>query len=542
MSKVNGGLLAIKALKNEGVRCIFGLSGGHIDPFLQACLKENVRIVDSRHEQGATFMAEAWARVTGQPGIALATAGPGVTNTITSIWNSLECQVPVILLGGRSDLSQFDLGSPQEISSLPLVASVTKWSKTVYETKRIPEYISMAYRQALSGRPGPVYLEIPWDVLLNEVDDEDVTFPTNYRSSGRVQGDSNLVKKAVELLLGAEKPIVIAGSGIWWSQAAQELKEFIDLFKLPLILTQMGRGCVPEDHPLCFGPTKVGTRQADVVLLIGTRLTHNLNYGRPGFFNDTAKWIQIDIEPTEVGRNRPIDIGIVGDAKAVLIQMIEEARDRCKERNEIPWIEECREYVKKRQEKANADMNSDSVPIHPARLCREVRDFLDRDATIITDGGDTTLWGAAILRSYEPGHWLDNVPTGALGPGIPYAVAAKVARPDKQVCLVTGDGSFGFNAMEFDTMVRLNIPVVCVICNDESWGMVMHLQLENGGQPVATQLGFRPYHKMVQSLGGYGEAVERPEDIRPALERAFKSGLPACINVRCLSVSRSIRR
>ena len=542
MSKVNGGLLAIRALKNEGVGCIFGLSGGHIDPFLQACLKENVRIIDTRHEQGATFMAEGWARVTGEPGIALATAGPGVTNTITSIWNCLECQVPVILIGGRSNLSEFDLGAPQEINSLQLVSSVTKWSKTVYETKRIPEYISMAYRQALGGRPGPVYLEMPWDVLRNEVNGEDVIFPTKYRSTGRAQGDPDLIKKAIELILAAERPIAIAGSGIWWSHAAQELQQFIDLVKLPVTLTEMGRGCVPEDHPLCFGPTRVGSRQADLVLLIGTRLTHNLNYGRPGLFNNTAKWIQIDIEPTEVGRNRPIDVGIVGDAKAVLKQLIEEMKDSRKERDKSSWIEECTEYMRKRQEKAKIEMYSDSVPIHPARLCREIRDFLDRDATIAMDGGDATMWGGAILKSYEPGHWLNNIPTGALGPGIPYAVAAKIARPDKQVLLLTGDGSFGFNAMEFDTMVRHNIPVVCVICNDESWGMVLHEQLANGGQPVATQLGFRPYHKIVQALGGYGEAIERPEEIRPALERAFNSGLPACINARCICVSRSTQR
>jgi len=542
MSKFNGGRLAVKALKNEGVGCIFALSGGHIDPLFQACLDENVRIIDVRHEQAAAFMAEGWARVTGQPGIAVATAGPGVTNTITGLWNSLECQAPMILFGGRSPISQFDLGAPQEIDSLSLVASVTKWSKTVYETKRIPEYVSMAYRQALGGRPGPVYLEIPWDVFLDEVEEEEITFPTSYRTTARPQGDPDLVKKAVELLLSAERPVVIAGSGVWWSQAGKELQELIDLIKLPLTLAQMARGAVPEDHPLCFGPTRVGTRQADTVLLIGTRLNHCLNFGRPGLFNDEAKWIQIDIEATEVGRNRPIDIGIIGDAKAVLKQMIEEARDRCKGREELPWIEECREYVGKRQEKAEADMHSDSVPIHPARLCREIRDFLDRDATIVMDGGDTTMWGAAILKSYEPGHWLDNVPTGALGPGIPFAMAAKVARPDKQVFLLQGDGSFGLNAMEFDTMVRHNIPVVCVICNDEAWGMVMHEQLDFGRKAVGTRLGYRPYEKMVQALGGYGEAIERPEEIRPALERAFNSGLPACINARCISVSRATRR
>ena len=326
---------------------------------------------------------------------------------------------------------------------------------------------------------------------------------------------------------------------MFWSQAGKELQELVEIINLPLTLIQMGRGVVPEDHPLCFGPTRVGAKQADVVLLIGSRLNYGLNFGRPGLFKKEQKWIQIDIEPTEVGRNRSIEVGIVGDAKAVLGQMIAEARDRCEHRKESPWVEECRAYINGRQAQLEAQMNSDIVPIHPARLCKEIRDFIDRDAIIAMDGGDTTIWGAAVLRSYNPGHWLDNGPTGCLGVGVPFAIAAKIAHPDKQVVLLNGDGSFGLNGMEFDTMMRHNIPVVCVICNDEAWGMMMHLQQAMGeDRVIGTRLGFRPYERMVQGLGGYGEAVEKPKDIRPALERAFASGVPACINVRCLSLTR----
>lgn len=223
--------------------------------------------------------------------------------------------------------------------------------------------------------------------------------------------------------------------------------------------------------------------------------------------------------------------------------MIAEARDRCESHDESPWVKECRAHIKGRQEQLEAEMNSDSVPVHPARLCKEIRDFIDRDAIIAMDGGDTTVWGAAVLKSYKPGHWLDNGPTGCLGVGVPFAMAAKVARPDKQVILLNGDGSFGLNGMEFDTMIRHNIPVVCVICNDEAWGMMMHPQQAMGeDRVVGTRLGFSRYDRMVQGLGGYGEAIERPEDIRPALERAFASGLPACINVRCISLSRGAQR
>ena len=387
MTKVTGGRLLVKALKNEGVKCIFALSGGHVEPIFQGCIDEKVKLIDVRHEQAAALAAEGWARVTGQPGVAVVTAGPGVTNTLTGLWNSFECKAPVIIFGGRSPLSEFELGSLQDIDTLALTEPITKWRRGGYETKRIPEYVSMAYRQAVSGRPGPAYLEFPQDVLEAEVEEGEITFPVNYRTIARPPGDPALIKKAVEMLLNAKKPVVIAGSGIWWSRAEKELRELIELVKLPLILTQMARGAVPEDHPLCFGPTRVGTRQADVVLLIGTRLNYGLNFGRPSLFGTEGKWIQIDIEPEEIGRNRPIDVGITGDAKAVLSQIVEEARDRCKGRKELPWIEECREYVRSRQNQLGAEMNSDSVPIHPARLCREIRDFIDRDAIIVMDGG-----------------------------------------------------------------------------------------------------------------------------------------------------------
>ncbi|MDZ4231113.1 MAG: thiamine pyrophosphate-binding protein [Dehalococcoidales bacterium] len=541
MGKVTGGRLVVKALKQEGIECIFALSGRDIDPIFQACIDEKVRLIDTRHEQAAAFMAEGWARATGKPGVAAVTGGPGVANAFTSIWNASISLSPTIVLGGAVQRAELTLGAFQEMDSTLLVSPITKWRESIRDARRIPEYISMAFRQALSGRPGPVYLELPSDVLLDEV--EEAPLPVSYRTTARAQGDPALVKKAVEMLLNAKRPIVIAGSGVRWSGAGKELQEFIEMAKLPLTLTQMGRGVVPEDHPMCFGPTRVGTKQADVVLVVGTRLNYALNYGRPALFGEGGKWIQVDIEPTDIGRNRPIDIGIMGDAKAVLGQMIEEARDRCKNRQELPWVEECRAYIRDRQKQLEVNMNSDSSPVHPARLCKEVRDFLDRDATIVLDGGDITLWGAAVLRSYEVGHWLDNTPTGCLGSGTAFAMAAKAARPDKQVFLLNGDGSFGLNAMEFDTMVRHKLPVVCAIGNDGAWGLIKHGQQAHGADRViGTELGFVRYDKMVEALGGYGEAVETPRDIRPALERAFASGLPACINVKCADVFRGLPR
>ena len=537
MAQFNGGSLVAKMLKQEGVEYVFGLSGGHIDPIFQGCLDEGIRVIDTRHEQAAVFMADGWARVTGKPGVAVVTAGPGVTNAISGLWTAQATGSPIVVFGGRSPLGEFEQGSMQDMDSLSLVRTVTKWARAGYETKRIAEYVSMAFRHALSGRPGPVYLEFPDDVLAAKVDEAEVVLPRNYRTAARSQGDPDLVKAAVELLLRAEKPIIIAGGGVWWSQAAKELLEFIELTKIPLF-SGLDRvpGYIPADHSLCL--PMVANQDADVVLLLGARLDFRLWYGRSPMFDSNSKWIQVDIEPTEIGRNRPIDIGITGDAKAVLKQMIEKARDRCRGRSELPWVKECRERLKVLQGQMEIPGDPDGVPIHPARLCREIRDFIDRDATVVVDGGDTSVWSFFAIWGNQPGHILGVLPTGTLGVGPSFAMAAKLARPSTQVVLISGDGSFGLNGMEFDTMVRHKLPVVCIICNDCAWGMVMHEQQAIGsGRVVGTQLGSARYDKVVEALGGYGEMIEKPADIRPALQRAFDSGKPACINVKCLSVS-----
>jgi acetolactate synthase-1/2/3 large subunit len=530
LAEIDGGKLVVKALKQEGVECIFGLSGGHIDPIFQACKDEGIRLIDVRHEQAAVFMAEGWAWVTGKPGVAVVTAGPGVTNAVTGLWNALGRCAPVIVFGGRSALREFEMGSMQDMDSLGLAKTVTKWARAGYETRRVAEYVSMAFRQAMSGRPGPAYLEFPMDILYARVKEEDAVIPAHYRPDVGPEGDPDLVGKAVDLLLGAQRPVIVAGTGIWWAHASKELGEFATLTGIPV---SAPHGLIPADHSLCMPVRGAGLRRADAVLLIGARLDFRRGFGRPPAFSADSRWVQVDIEPTEIGRNRPIDVPIVGDARAVLKQMIAAAQKRLKNPRELPWVKECWLEAAQQQKQVDALASSDSVPIHPLRMCREVRDFIDRDATVIVDGGDITGYAYAVMQSFEPGHFVSVVPTGTLGVGTAYAMAARVARPDKQVVLINGDGSFGLNGMEFDTMVRHNLPVVCLISNDQAWGMVKRDQVRHGpDRAVGTTLRFARYDKMVEALGGYGEAVERPQDIRPALERAFASGLPACLNVR----------
>lgn len=525
----DGGDLVVKALKWEGVKYVFALSGEYIQSIMDACLDEGIRLIDVRHEQAAVHMADGWARINRRPGVALVTAGPGVANAVSGMAVASKQGSPVVLIAGRTPFSEFDTGSGQDLDQTGLMRTITKWSATCYEITRIPQYISQAFRYALFPPMGPVFIDFPADILESEIDEESISFiPTV--SPAKPLGEQRLIEAAIEVLFQAKKPLAIAGSGVWWAGAEEELREFIETTGIPLLLSQMARGILPEDHPLCFGPFRPGTREADVILVIGARLNRWLSKGLPPLFGTNQKWVQIDINPGEIGRNRPIDIGIVGDAKEVLKQMTQLAKGRVWQTG--AWVEECRRHLQERWKRMEEDMLSDKVPIHPLRLCYEISRFLDRDAILCIDGGDIAVFATMAIRVYQPGNWLDMGNMGFLGTGIPFGIAAKLSYPQKQVLVLTGDGSFGFNAMEMDTAVRHNVPIVVVIANDGAWGMIKHRQEIIYGRTIGTELGFKHYERIVEALGGYGEYVEKPQDIRPALERAFASGVPACINVR----------
>ncbi|MFQ5987808.1 MAG: acetolactate synthase [Dehalococcoidia bacterium] len=531
MSQIDGGHLVAKALKNEGVEYIFSLSGAHIRTIYDGCVDEGIGIIDVRHEQAAAFAAEGWAKVTGRPGVCVATGGPGVPNTVTAVANAFRGSSPMIVIGGGDPVAEMEMGHPQQLSHIEYMQPITKWARRVLETRRIPEYLSIAFREAIGPKPGPVFLEVPRDVAEGLVDEADVLFPTRYRTEARPQGDPVLVREAAILLSTAQRPLLMAGSSVWWSQAAKELREFVESVGAPLFLNAMGRGSIRPEHPLLFSlARRFALSQADVVALIGTPLDFRLGYGRPPAFGEEAKVIQIDFEATDIGKNRPIEVGITGDVRAVLGQITQEIQGRPGQESE--WLRELREWESSIRKEDEPALNSNAIPIHPLRLCREIRDFLGRDATVIGDGGDIVSFAARALNIYYPGHWLDPGPMGCLGVGTGYAMAAKLARPQEQVLIVSGDGSFGLNGMEFDTMARHNIPVVSVIGNDGAWGQEKHGHIAQYGRAVGAELrqGTR-YDRMVESLGGHGEYVERPQDIRPALERAFASGKPACVNV-----------
>jgi thiamine pyrophosphate-dependent acetolactate synthase large subunit-like protein len=524
MAKVNGNDLVAQALADEGVDTVFYLTGGPMVDVASRCI-ERFRSVDVRHEQAAAMAAHAYSRVSGKPGVCFAASGPGATNLITGVGNAFLDAVPVIALGGASAVAQTGMGAFQEMDQVGMFKPITKWSERVIDTRRIPEIINKAFRVATSGQPGPVYVDLPGDVLYRRIDDSEVLFPKRAHVAPRVSGDPALIKAAIALLKQAQRPIVLTGTGVFWSGAMAELKEFVEMSGIPFYTTPQGRGVIEEDHPLSFlGARNQAWKEADVVLIVGTRLNFIIGFGLPPRWAEGVKIIQVDISDEEIGRNRPVDIGIVGDAKVVLRQLLEEGRDTFHGRKELPWVDTLRGYDKRAQEKSQALLNSAAMPIHPLRLCKEVRDFMDRDAIIVVDGHEILNFARQSVPTNAPGHRVNAGPNGCMGVAVPFGLGAKVAKPDTQVIVLSGDGSFGMNGMEIDTMVRHKIPVLVVISNNGGWAGV-------GGMDAGRDLGFSRYDKMAEVFGGHGEFVERPQDIRPALERAAASGKPAVVNV-----------
>jgi thiamine pyrophosphate-dependent acetolactate synthase large subunit-like protein len=524
MAKVSGNDLVAKALQDEGVDTVFYLTGGPMVDVASRCI-ERFRSVDVRHEQAAAMAAHAYSRVSGKPGVCFAASGPGVTNLITGVGNAFVDAVPVVALGGASAVSQAGMGAFQEMDQVGMFKPITKYAERVIDVRRIPEIINKAFRVATGGQPGPVYVDLPGDVLYNRVEESEVMFPNRPHSIPRVAADPDLIKQAIAMLKQAQRPIILTGTGVFWSGAMAELKEFVDLTQIPFYTTPQGRGVIPEDHPLSFlGARNQAWKEADAVLIIGTRLNFIVGFGLPPRWDAGVKIAQVDISDEEIGRNRPVDLGIVGDAKTVLRQLIDEAGDAFHKRDELPWVDKLRGYDRKSQEKSEALLNSDATPIHPLRLCKEVRDFMDRDAIIVVDGHEILNFARQSIPFYAPGHSVNAGPNGCMGVAVPFGLGAKVAKPDKQVIVLSGDGSFGMNGMEIDTMVRHNIPALIVISNNGGWA-------GKGTMDAGRDLGFSRYDKMAEVFGAYGELVERPKDIRPAMERAVKSGKPAVVNV-----------
>lgn len=529
MAVVSGSRLLAKALKSQGVEVVFFLTGGPITQTSYACTVEGIRVVDVHHEQAAAMMAHGWGRIKGKPGVCMAAAGPGVTNLVTGIAAAYMDCFPLIVLGGASAIRQEWTEAFQEIEQTPMMKPITKWATRVTRTERIPEYVAMAFRYALGNRPGPVYLDLPGDILHGRAEDTQAYFPPPAEPA-RPQGNPELVEKAINVLSAAERPIVITGTGALLSGAGPEMTDFVERHGIPVYTTPQGRGILPDDHPLCLTAARsVAFREADAVLLVGTRLNFILSFGKSPRFAQNMKMVQIDIDAEHMGNNRPVEVGIVGDARTVVRQLRDAGRDRLQNWAESPWVKKLTQINREKLAAQESVLNTDQSPIHPARLCREIRDFMDRDAVLAVDGNLTLNMGRQIIPTYAPGHRLNCGPFGCLGVAVPFGIGAKIAKPNTQVIVFTGDGSFGLNAMEMHTAVKHNTPIIAIVNNNSGWD---HLERDPKANHPGGFIGHKVrYDQMAASLGCYGEMVERPEDIRPALQRAAASGLPAVINV-----------
>ncbi len=527
MAKITGNQLIVRALKDEGVDTIFYLASAPTADVARLFFEAGIRLIAFRHEQGASFAAHAYSRVSGKPGVCCAEAGPGVTNLVTGVGNAFADAVPLVALGALNTLFQKGMGTFQELDQVGIFKPITKWADQVVDPKRIPETINKAFRMATGGQPGPVYVDLPIDILYTEMEEHEVLFPKNPHKVVRPSGDPDRVKQAIALLKDAQRPLILTGTGVLWSGASVELKELVELTSIPFYTTPQGRGVIPEDHPLCFlGARSTAFREADVVLVIGTRLNFIVGFGLPPRWAANLKVIQVDIADEEIGHNRPVDVGIVGDAQMALRQLIEEARPVFRGCSELSWVERLRQQDKSGQEKSAALLNSEQIPIHPLRLCKEVRDFMDREAIVAVDGHETLNFARQSVPTFVPGHRMNAGPNGCMGAAVPFGLGAKVAKPDAQVIVLSGDGSFGMNGFEIDTAIRHNLPVLIVINNNGGWAAE--------GVMFGRELGVGRYEKVAEALGAYGEYVERPQDIRSALERAAKAvaeGKPAVINV-----------
>ena len=534
MSKISGGHLVAKYIREiEAVKLVFTLSGGHIESILDGFTEYDIRTIDVRHEQAAAMMAHAWSIYTNQPGVCLVTAGPGFTNALTGIANAYLDNAPLVVLCGRHPLRDDLTGALQEMNQIDMVKPITKWCATCYDTKRIPEYLSIAFRQATLGRPGPVFLELPPDILFVEVDQDSVPIPKRRLHESSTHPEESELQAAAELINQAKKPIFLGGSGVGMSCCDLSLSSFIEKTGIPFALLNNGRGALPDNHPLCindggFTGIITGLPQADLVVAVGVRFNWVLQSGQ--IFPD-AQVIKIDIDPNEIDRNRDADVGLAGDVNYVLNQLI----PMVDKREHKEWEQKLRQAYAAFMTTELEQRSTASDPIHPNRLVAQIQEVFGQEAFYVADGGDTSYYGlAGFLSSHKAGV---QIPAGALlgclGTGIPFAMAAKLANPDKPVILLNGDGSFGFNSMEFDTAVRHDIPIICVVNNDCAWGMIKHSQKMSIGQERCTcaELGLRHYEKMVEGLGGHGELVTRDEEIVPAIKRAVESGKPSCINV-----------
>ena len=553
MSKetLDGGDLLVKCLVKEGITTIFGLVGGELARIYDAIERwgreEGIDTVMVRHEQAGGHMADAWARATGEIGVCLGTAGPGVTHLVPAVAAAWADSIPMLVIGAQIARMFDNTGILQgDLDQLTMMKPITKMQISVEDPYEIPKAVQIAIKTAMSGRRGPVFLELRETALVRDANDQDlkkIIEPEKYRPVYRPTGNPETIKAAVDILKNANKPIIVAGGGVNASGAFEELRKLSETYNIPVGTTINGIGSFDIRKNTYIGSLllinayRKAAKEADVVISFGCKWDYTVVYGADPLWNQNQKIIQVDIDPKEIGKNRPVAVGIVGDAKAVMLQFLSEMENNLPKEKVTEWEEWVRNLTDLRKGDAQGIqkmLKYDKLPMKPERLVYEIFDFISADTQIVLDGGDIAVFTYGLASNFprEPRSFYFPTSMGHLGTGIPHAIGAQMAKPDKLVVCISGDGSFLFNVQELDTAVRLNLPIVFIIANNSCWGMIKS-KLKGQYKKRYIDVDFPPtnYAEIAKGFGCYGEKIDKPEDIRPALQRAIDSKKPAVIDV-----------
>ncbi|BDB42580.1 MULTISPECIES: acetolactate synthase [Mycobacterium] len=522
---VHAGRLIARRLKASGIDTVFTLSGGHLFSIYDGCREEGLRLIDTRHEQTATFAAEGWSKVTRVPGVAALTAGPGITNGMSAMAAAQQNQSPLVVLGGRAPALRWGMGSLQEIDHVPFVAPLTRFAATAQSADDAGRLVDRALQAAVAAPSGVGFVDFPMDHVFSMADDRGEPGALTVPAKGP-DVDADVLDRAVDLLSTAQRPVIMAGTNVWWGHAETALLRLAERLRIPVLMNGMARGVVPADHPLAFSRARSkALKEADVALVIGVPMDFRLGFG--GVFGVETQLVVVDRVRPERAHPRPVAAELYGDLTAVLSGL-----GTARTTDHQTWIDELRTVERAARDQEQVELAEDRIPLHPMRVYAELAPLLDRDAIVVIDAGDFGSYAGRVIDSYQPGCWLDSGPFGCLGSGPGYALAAKLAHPQRQVVLLQGDGAFGFSGMEWDTLVRHNVPVVSVVGNNGIWALEKHPMEALYGYSVVAEL--RPgtrYDEVARALGAHGELVSAPAELRPALERAFASGQPAVVNV-----------
>jgi acetolactate synthase I/II/III large subunit len=539
--RTDGGALMARTLRERGVTTVFALPGGSILPFLDACIEQDVRIIDTRHEGAAVLAAEGWALATGDTGVAAVTAGPGFANGLIGLIDAGTWSVPLVMLAGRTSRVRQGRGAVADVDQRAIAAPIAKWAATCSDPGWVPRYVAEAMHRARSGCPGAVYLEVDSHAVYNKAARLDVA-PTGFPlAQSHAAGAPVDIGAAAAALATAERPLIVAGSGAFWSGAGEAIERFAEIAQIPVITASAARGVVPDSHSWSLGSLVHGglaIPSADCVLVLGSAFNANVMYGGAPLFGTEQTIIQVDIAPERVGGNRAADVTVIGDIASVMLDLRDAWTATPAGRD--AWLNRARSLAAASLDFWNRQIDEHTGDlVHAGAAARTIAAVVQERfagrATLVADGGDALAWALAYFGAELPGRLLTTTTAlGTLGVGMPFAIAAQAARPEERVFLFTGDGSFGLSAMEVATAVSHNLPVVVIVSNNAGWGDVRYEQDElfGPGRHVASTLTGVRYDRLAEALGGHGEHVERLDDLRPALERSIDSGVCSVIDVQ----------